>query len=109
MMICLTSELMMLPKAAPITTATARAMTLPLKSNSLNSFQSDVFFGAGGAVLGDSMRHLLHRDVGRPDPCKFTQDQRGRPARSPARLVRLALVRRVFVLAISRLACVTMG
>ena len=37
-----TSELTILPKAAPITTPTARSMTLPFMANSLNSFTTDM-------------------------------------------------------------------
>src|SRR5436190_16887653 len=57
MMICLTSASMILPKAAPITTPTAKEMTLPLNAKFLNSSKSEVFFGGGGLLLG-SIGHL---------------------------------------------------
>src|SRR5439155_1501187 len=47
MMICLTSASMILPKAAPITTPTAKEMTLPLNAKVLNSSKSEAFFGGG--------------------------------------------------------------
>src|SRR3954469_25444006 len=49
MMMCLTSESMILPKAAPMMTPTARSMTFPLKAKFLNSSKSENAFLVGAS------------------------------------------------------------
>src|SRR5262245_18636169 len=99
MMMCLTSASMILAKAAPITTATARAMTLPLNANSLNSFQSEVFLGGGAAAFSGSMGTPFAVETW---VAGMVQVYRRRASQTTA-------LPRVFVLGIPRLACVTMA
>src|SRR5258706_7058042 len=55
MMTLLTSEVIILPNAAPIITPTARSMTLPFNANALNSSISDNAF-----LLAPDVERLLN-------------------------------------------------